>query len=368
MGRTRDRVRWAVPVLTAAVVATAVAVPAVAGSAPPALPPVSAAELVADAAVARVDGLSGTVTSTARLGLPALPSNGTGGSALTLPGLLAGTTTARVWQAGEDRSRVAVDAPFAELVVVRDGRELWTFDSASRDVTRVVLPGRAAADRDVVDRDAAVDDEPVVTPQRAAQALLELVDPSTAVRVDGTARVAGRAAYELVLEPRDPVSLVASVRVAVDAETSVPLRVRVLAEGQPEPALEVGFTEVSFDVPDPSLFAFTPPPGSQVTERRLPSAAQLRGLAAVLPRPSGQGRLSAPGLPVEVVGDGWSAVLVAGPLPLPEQARGLLRSVGTPVEGGVLVRSALLSVLVLDDGRVLTGAVPGERLQELAAG
>ena len=59
---------------------------------------------------------------------------------MSLPGLLSGSTTARVWKSGEDRSRIAVDAPFAEFDVVRDGQDLWTFDSASSDVTHLVLP------------------------------------------------------------------------------------------------------------------------------------------------------------------------------------------------------------------------------------
>jgi hypothetical protein len=36
------------------------------------------------------------------------------------------------------------------------------------------------------------------------------------------------------------------------------------------------------------------------------------------------------------------------------------------VEGGRVVTSALVTVLLLDDGRVLAGAVPADRLVELA--
>ena len=39
----------------------------------------------------------------------------------------------------------------------------------------------------------------------------------------------------------------------------------------------------------------------------------------------------------------------------------------TAVPEGRLLQSALLSVLVTDDGRVLVGAVPGATLQALAA-
>jgi hypothetical protein len=51
---------------------------------------------------------------------------------------------------------------------------------------------------------------------------------------------------------------------------------------------------------------------------------------------------------------------------LPEQAADMLTSLSTPAEGGRAITSAVLSVLVLDDGRVLAGAVPVDRLEELA--
>ena len=38
----------------------------------------------------------------------------------------------------------------------------------------------------------------------------------------------------------------------------------------------------------------------------------------------------------------------------------------TPVEGGRALQSSLLSVLVLDDGRVLAGAVPVDALRAVA--
>jgi hypothetical protein len=38
-----------------------------------------------------------------------------------------------------------------------------------------------------------------------------------------------------------------------------------------------------------------------------------------------------------------------------------------PVQGGRLLSTALVNVLVLDDGRVVAGSVPLERLQAAAA-
>lgn len=340
--------RWLAPVVVAGVVAAGVAVPrlADASDAVAELPPRTAAELLAAVADADVDGLSGTVVSTSRLGLPDLPTQGhhSGGGAVSLPGLLAGSTTARVWKAGEEQVRLAVDAPFAEYAVVRDGRDVWTFDSATTDVTHLVLPEHGG-------------EQPAETaglPQEAVQTLLDAVDPSTEVTVGRAAVVADRAAYELVLDPRDPGTLVDTVKIAVDGETSVPLRVQVFGTGQVEPALEIGFTQVRFEVPDPSVFAFEPPPGAQVTERSLDGLHDKA--EGTKPAPSGR---------PTVLGEGWTTVVELGGVALPEDAE-LLTQLSTPVEGGRVITSALLSVLLLDDGRVLVGAVPTERLVELA--
>lgn len=362
-GGTRLRLRWLAPAVAAGVVAAGVAVPRLADASDAAerLAPRTAAELLVAVSEAKVDGLSGTVVATSRLGLPELPTaqGGGGGSALSLPGLLSGSTTARVWTSGDDRSRLAVDGPFAEYDVVRDGRDLWTYDSASSDVTRLVLPETAPGQEP-----AQPPVESAVTPQQAAELLLGLVDASTQVSVGDREMVAGRPAYELVLDPRDPDTLIDTVRIAVDGETFLPLRVRVLGTGQVEPALEIGFTSVRFEQPDPSVFAFVPPPGSEVTERSLDALTGAK-------RPAeGPGAREVPVLPAgarpQVLGEGWASVVALPPVELPEDATVLVGQLSTPVEGGRVVTSALLTVLLLDDGRVLAGAVPPAQLLELS--
>jgi len=105
--------RFLVPLAVAAVVAGGVAFASASrsDSATPTLPPRSAEQLLAEVAQARVPGLSGTVVSTARLGLPELPSvAGRGGVSLT--DLVAGSHTVRVWLKGrplEGRIRVLDD-------------------------------------------------------------------------------------------------------------------------------------------------------------------------------------------------------------------------------------------------------------------
>lgn len=366
---TRRAWQWLVPLLALAVVAALVLIPRAGGTADAAaaLPARTAAQLLADVAAADVAGLSGTVVQTSRLGLPALPHEpGGGGSPVSLASLLSGSTTARVWVSGEDRQRVAVDGDFAEYDVVRDGRDLWTFDSTSSEVTHVELPAHDGQRGDPAPAPSALS-----TPTEATEAALQALDPSTEVTVGRAEVVAGRAAYELVLAPRDPGTLVESVRIAVDGETSMPLRVRIHGRGQAEPALEIGFTSVRFTVPDEEVFAFSAPPDAAVAERRLDSESTAET------KLGGDPPTAAPVVMPEMIGEGWTSVLVLPtrpPLPgaAADDAEGsetaaLLDQLTKPVLGGRVLDSSLLTVLLLDDGRTLVGAVPATTLLAAAA-
>lgn len=338
------RLRWLLPGgIVAGIGAVALAVPSLsATAAAPTLPPKTANQLLTDlgrAAEADLPGLSGTVETRADLGLPALPSQLAGNDVTSL---LSGSRTARIWYAGKDRVRGQLLGTLSETDVIRNGRDLWTYDSTANRATHVTLPvGGDAAPGDLAQ---------VPTPQQAARQALGALDPTTAVSVDGTARVAGRAAYELVLRPRDAASLVGSVRLAVDSATSVPLRVQVFARGKGSPAVEVGFRSVSFAVPPAKLFAWTPPPGAKVTERGVGRAPTREPAAG----------------DVRTVGDGWTTVAVLRGVDTGnETLRSFLRG-GQAVAGGRVLRSDLVTALVTDDGRVLVGAVTPDKLTAVA--
>ena len=187
--------------------------------------------------------------------------------------------------------------------------------------------------------------------------------------------VAGRPAYQLVLTPKDAGTLVGSVTIAIDAAERVPTRVTVTSTVTGQPALTVGFTDVSFTPPDPSVFAFTPPAGATVEEKTAsdsgaPSAAPATG--ADTPSP-------------QVVGKGWSSVLVlagVSNLATPPGQSGTagtsgvgdlgavvaaLPEVSGPWGSGRLLTSHLVSALLTDDGRVLVGAVDAKTLEAAAA-
>ena len=95
--------------------------------------------------------------------------------------------------------------------------------------------------------------------------MLARIGPTTTVSVDSNLTVAGEAAYQLVLTPKNPGSLVGQVRIAIDAQHGVPLRVQIFAKAAASPAIQIGFTSVSFVRPAGAEFAFSPPAGSTVT-------------------------------------------------------------------------------------------------------
>lgn len=367
---SRRRLAWAVPAVALAVVAAAVTIPMVA-SASPSLPHRSAAQLLVDVSRASATPMSGTVVETARLGLPALPD--VGGTAISPATLLAGSHTARVWYDGADKARIALVGNLAETDLVRNGRDVWLWTSGQNTAQHVRLPAAPTHQRAASPSPSPAES---LTPQQAAKQALAAVDPTTKVTVDGTASVAGRSAYELVLAPRDARSLVGDVRIAVDAKTSVPLRVQIHAAGATgRPAFETTFTSVSFSRPSASVFRFSPPPGAKVTTSRLPSGSEDM---------SGPARTAQQQSAPKVIGKGWTAVLELSGVSLPSGARGsgdgrnssadqlsALRKAMTPVSGafgsGQVLRTKLVSVLLLDDGRAFVGAVPPAILEQAAA-
>ncbi|MHA7190561.1 LolA family protein [Arthrobacter sp. MDT2-16] len=400
--------RW----LPAGIVPVVIVTAAVSGSAvaeaQPQLPAKTAQELLEFVATSTDDAYSGTVEQSSDLGLPDL-------GAVDAPGrtsssdptsmaleLLTGEHTAQVYVDGTDRARVQVLDQLAQRDVVVNGNDVWYYDSESNEAAHAVLPDKAAAKAEL---EAKLQEKSAEypelqdlprTPAEVAEVVLATIDPSTDIRVDGTSRVAGRSAYELVLTPEDEATLVGSITVSVDSETGVPLNVTVLAKGQEEPAFSAGFSSVDFGAPDADIFEFTPPTGATVTEA--PTADEARAeLDARAELEAGQAPADSPAqMPAEgqqptVIGEGWSTIVelpagTAGGLGLdlgtgdtagmgeimeikpgmdPDEVAGaqaLLEQALTQVDGGRALQTSLVSVLVTDDGRILAGAVGVDQL------
>jgi outer membrane lipoprotein-sorting protein len=392
--RSRPALRWLLPSAAAVlVIGGGAAAGTLVASADPALPERSAAQLLVDVQNARVDGFSGTIVETADLGLPELPGITAGQGGADLTKLITGSNTARVWYAGDTKVRLAVLGTLGETDVIRNGSDLWLWRSTDNTATHTTIrAGRADH------KPAALPSEVPLTPQQAADAALAAIDPTTTVSTTGSAKVAGRDAYELVLAPKDTASLVGQVRLAIDAKEHLPLRVDVYAKGANNPAVRVAFTQISFAVPDAQQFTFNPPPGAKVTTENpsegtehqvapgtKPGASlddKTKALRDIREKKAGakpgtviEGKPSAPSDEPTVVGTGWTSVLVAK---MPANSSGdketqqltavlnSLPKVSGSWGSGHLLTSSLFSALVTDDGRVLIGAVAPEKLYEAA--
>ncbi|PPB49767.1 hypothetical protein C4K88_08900 [Arthrobacter pityocampae] len=390
--------RW----LPAGIVPVVIVTAAVSGSAiaqaQPQLPAKTAQELLEFVATSTDDAYSGTVEQSSDLGLPdlsmATPPGGTSSSDPTSTALelLTADHTAQVYVDGPDRARVQVLDQLAQRDVVVTQDDVWFYDSSTNEATHAVLPDRDAAKAEL---EAALQQKAAEypelqnvprTPAELATMFLAEIDPTTEVTVDGTSRVAGRSAYELLLTPEDTATLIGSIAVAVDSETGVPLSVTVQAKGQEDPAFQAGFSAVDFSTPDAALFAFTPPADATVTE--VPTAEEAKARMEAKDEPAAAEE------PV-VLGEGWSAIVelpagTAGKLGVtpgsggaagmsdimdikpgmdPQEVAGaqaLLDQALTEVDGGNALQTSLVSVLITDDGRILTGAVGVDQLAAAA--
>jgi len=374
--------RWLVPTAAAVVIiGGGAAAGTLVASADPSLPDRSAAQLLADVQNAKVDGLSGTVVETADLGLPAIASAiGSSAKSGDLTRLVAGSNTARVWYAGQDKTRVALVGTDGETDVIRNGSDVWLWKSADKTATHVVTqpgekvhPGPAGLAS--------------ATPQDAAAQALAAISPSTKVTTTGAAKVAGRQAYELVLSPKDTSSLVGQVRLAIDAEKHIPLRVDVYAKNATSPAIRVAFQQISFTTPDAQQFTFNPPAGTKVTEAGgkdvVKQRAKVQEKAQARMKQEGAAKLG--GASPNVIGTGWTSILTlkvptdtagstkakgkAGADPAAQMQAGLnmLPQVSGSWGKGHLLSGSLFSALVTDDGRVFLGAVTPAALEAAAA-
>jgi outer membrane lipoprotein-sorting protein len=329
------------------------ATPAGAGEAPPALPPVSAEALVESVLNTEVPALAGSVAVENNLGLP-------------IPGVpkSSGEDTVQVWADGTGKGRIALAGRQSETTIVDDGSTVWVWNSEDRTVTKASHAG-GNAEKPLEGKFA--------DPAAAAAELVTAMQADSTVTVDGTARVADRPVYQLVLTPKPTErTLLREIRVSVDSELRIPLQLEVLANGQSDPAVKVGFTEFSDARQDPKLFAFTPPAGATVSERDVDQEVQGRGVEDLLSQAD-----------VKTVGRGWD-IVVTGKVPgdalagaedmagaSGQDVFGLLGTFGKEVHGdfgtGYVIATSVGTALITEDGKVAIGAVPEQVVTEAIA-
>lgn len=384
----RGTVRAIAPVSVVAIVATGAALAPQFAAAAPSLPPISAQNLLVKVAQSKVDTYSGTVALTTNLGLPALPDLGSRANPLSL---LSGTHTLQVAADGPQKQRIALLDTLSEYDLVHNGTQLWLYDSSQNSVEHGTVSDKAGAADGKPDAQQRAKAEELaktpLTPQQAAQRLLDALSPSTNIAVDGTQSVAGRSAYTLVLTPRQSGSLIGKIEIAVDYRNGAPLRVAVYPAGSGSAAFEVAFTSVSFSAPGDAQFDFTPPKGATVQELSRDQAKQGADM----------GGLSGANLKPQVLGKDWLTVVELHGVDLNALAKaansgeshgrggnatGLfngdlssylnaLLGAGKPVSGafgsGKLYTTNFLSMLVTNDGRLFVGSVTPSVLEADAA-
>lgn len=369
---SRPTLRWVLP-------AAALAGVIVAGSAgrmlvqntSSGLPERSPQQLLMDVAQANVSSLSGTIVQKSDLGLPALPQL----SGTNLDTLVNGNHTVRVWYDGENRIRVSAQNPdSSESDLVRNGTNLWTYSSASKKATHTTLPSSAKTPGA----------RPSLVPSAGASQLsggigqfLTSLAPTTKISTDGTAKVAGRDAYELVIQPKDTATRIAQIRIAIDGTKHIPLQFQVYARGSNNPAFSAGFTNISFSKPDAAEFTFNPPAGTKVTQAKPGhDKAAKPGHARPGHQPAGKDG------DTTVVGKGWTSVVVAKDVQtsVPAGKTAEQKQVAAAGEkflkslpkvhgswgSGRLLKTKLFSALLTDDGRLIAGAVDPSRLYQVA--
>lgn len=348
------------------VLGAVIAMPLSAGAAPtlPTKTPQQVLDLVAKSA--SVKALSGTVSQSSDLGLPALPTTGAGSDsqAATALNLLTGSHTFRVFASGSSDRRVQVLDSSAERDVVQHGSSVWTYDSAKNEADHVTIDASKLPTRREHSGSEHNGAMGTVTPDQAAEQLLTKLAPTSTVTTDANARVAGRDSYVLKVVPKTTATTVGAVEVAVDAATGLPLRVQVVPRGTTSPAVSIGYTAISYATPAASTFRFTPPKGATVHTSTVPthkvvysgSYTPLKGKSIGGSKPT-------------VTGTGWASVVTVpkGQVPASVTSSPLYSQATTAVAGGRAISTSLVNVFITADGRVLAGAVPLSTLQADAA-
>ncbi|MET3721581.1 MULTISPECIES: hypothetical protein [unclassified Arthrobacter] len=360
--------------------------------------------------------------------LPAAgPTSGpaSAGGPASIAELLTGEHTARIFVDGPAKMRVQVMDRLAERDVIRRDHDVWFYNSKDNSAAHLTLPAFASdlplqvpeasgphnprpllpapsdpavlpdpgvpakdlSAPDLPGRDMQMPDMPAhtfPTPADLATKFLAMADSSTAVTVGPEVRVAGRSAYSLVLAPRTERTLLEKVVIAVDGQTGLPLRVTVAARGQAQPAFEAGFTSLSLETPDDAAFNFVAPPGATVKELPVPPVPSAPMMPALPGEPGmitpdhnpGDGPKQQHGDQPKptVTGKGWETVVGFPASPDGQGAQSaeallnvpLLSQAAVVVPGGRLLSTALVNILLTDDGRIFVGMVPADRLQAAA--
>lgn len=350
-----------------------------------------------------IQGFSGTIVKTSELGLPPLelssmmdedmiaemeqklpegfedfvPSLIEQNAITQAVELIAGTHKIRIY-AAEAGLRVQVLDPMSQRDVVINKDQFWFYDA--RNATAITGPIDTEFDQSQIDQAkadasakiseyAASIQLDISNPEAVADYLMDQISQTTTVTVGKDHMVAGRTAYQLIAQPNAANSLIESVVVSVDSETGMALDVKVYSVEQEAPALQVGFESISFEVPDSSIFNFTPPAGTTIENLEVP--AELEAELEKLKSEADSSDITKDQAKPELIGTGWESVMylseIPAEVPMDLLENQLFADLMTSVSGGKVFSTPVMNVLITDSGEVYAGAVTIAFLQEVAA-
>jgi len=182
----------------------------------------------------------------------------------------------RLWATNDGRGRVELQSDAGDVQIVWNRSHVSVYDASSNTVYRADLPKHEqAADKREPPAIGAID------------RLLGTVGAHVSLSPAQPTDVAGHPAYELSLSPKHDGGLLASAALAWDAESGVPLRAAIFAQGSGSPVLELAVTGISYGSVPSADVDVTPPAGTKVvdvgspTRDASPDTKGVTGLPAV---------------------------------------------------------------------------------------
>lgn len=309
--------------------------------------------------------------------------------------IISGTHEARIYVDGPDKLRVQILDAMSERSITVNGDTVWFYDDdklaaqyMTMDMDKEELEAKAeefeAENSEEIEQRIAELPFDINNPAEVADYVLEEASEYSAITVGVDQNVAGRAAYELIATPRAAETTVDYVSVAIDAETGMALNVKIMAKGQVEPAMQIGFTSIDYSTPDASIFEFNPSSDVTVTEMEMPEEFTIDGetytkeelqaeLESKKPTEAEYEELKAEYEAMEnkpeLYENGWASVVemtLGDEMPVEMFESELFSDMTEQVDGGQVISTPLVNVLITDDGRVLAGAVTTDYLLEIA--
>ena len=380
----------------------------------------------------KVKGFSGTLVKTTNLGLPNLElsnmvteemvaemeENTPEGFKDMIPqiteqsmltdaiSLIAGTHKIRVY-ASEVGFRSQVLERMGQRDLIVNENEIWLYDFKKSLATTVDISMLKDIELDASTLSSLSESFDKQLAGAAAKLQLDLSDPSALVdaflsdaekvadiSVGKDHKAAGRDAYQLIASPKSENSLIDSIRISIDAENGFVLDMKVYSTEEEEAVVHIGFENISFQVPEDSMFSFSPPTGvtvetltfSEEDKKELTSAVEkaypnlkekyqglteqeikteLKAAADKLPE-NYQTRFTSKYL----IGTDWDTIvsLEAMPeeFPLELLNNPILSGLFETASSGTAFSTPLFNILIADDGRVFIGAVTLDYLEKVA--